>query len=106
MSHPYSYMTACEICDHLSDDCKEGVCKGCRDAYPDDYADLDAEGVMPVKTLTFAEQRQLALVESATQRINAPKWTICPKCKWDSLKVGPHGAYCERGDCEWEQNND
>jgi hypothetical protein len=31
------------------------------------------------------------------------KWMLCPKCKRDSIHIGPMGLYCEEGDCEWEQ---
>lgn len=43
MSALYGPFQECEICDHVTDSCKEGVCKDCRDAYPEDYADLDAD---------------------------------------------------------------
>lgn len=45
MSAPWTYGNGeCEACGHyVNEGIKEGVCKGCRDAYPEDYADLDAD---------------------------------------------------------------
>ncbi len=43
MSAPYFHGNGeCECCGHyVLEGIREGVCKDCRDAYPDDYADLD-----------------------------------------------------------------
>ncbi|HET9685111.1 MAG TPA: hypothetical protein VFP15_13485 [Gemmatimonadaceae bacterium] len=46
MSAPWTYNAGeCENCGHydMEGDLKEGVCKDCREAYPEDYADLDAD---------------------------------------------------------------
>lgn len=46
MSAPWTYGNGeCEVCGHYANEgIKEGVCKDCRDAYPEDYPPDEDDG--------------------------------------------------------------